>query len=60
MILNFVLYINYNLFYYFVETPNFRHEESDEESDCDSEDDREIDDPELDTPEQSTLYRHQT
>src|SRR6266498_1025398 len=60
MILNFVLYINYNLFYYFVETPNFRHEESDEESDCDSEDDLEIDDPELDTPEQSTLYRHQT
>ena len=46
MILNFVLYINYNLFYYFVETPNFRHEESDEKSDCDSEDDLEIDDPE--------------
>jgi hypothetical protein len=49
-----------NLYYlltitYFIDIPNFQHEESDEESDSDDEDNLE-----LDNPEQSTSYHYQT
>jgi len=40
---------------YFIDIPNFQHEESDEKSDSDDEDNLE-----LDNPEQSTSYHHQT
>ncbi|GBB99440.1 hypothetical protein RclHR1_03520020 [Rhizophagus clarus] len=39
------------------DAPNFQHEESDEESELSDSDE---DNPELDTPEQSTSYHHQT
>ena len=54
-------YIYYlNLYYlltitYFIDILNFQHEESDKESDSDDEDNLE-----LDNPEQSTSYHHQT